>query len=144
VWFGLLSTEFNSWEALGQRLTEVALRLYRLQSFHPQAKKWLGLYLALNDPLPKLVFQGRCTPDLWLIRCRTAVHYMFIIPWYEVQPQSRTLKEIPPELTASGQSLSSYISRVRVLQIQHSQRKLVVRFFFGKVKDLDWDPIRIF
>jgi hypothetical protein len=115
------------------------VRLLRLQGPHPHLEEWVGLYQDASAT-PCIVIQGRALPDERLNERSTTLHYTCILDGYTVLPQSGTLCHLPLQVTESNGSIAGVLYRVQVMTCTRGQRKLPIRFFYGKILHLTFDP----
>jgi hypothetical protein len=61
---------------------------------------------------------------------------------YIVQSHSLTLSSLPQHLVAAGGYITDILHRIRVVSTSRSQRQTLMRFFYGKIVELLFDPVR--
>jgi hypothetical protein len=140
VRFGLLPTEFRGWEPLCQYLAGILGRGL-LRSPRPQEAEWVGVFALASDPLPFMVILGKYILIGITGNQRIAIHLSEEASHYSIQPRSHILQLA--DYTLAGGTVRGFPERVRVVEVKRGQKKTVVMFYYGRIRDLDWDPARV-
>jgi hypothetical protein len=142
VRFGLKITEQPAWDRICVQLTGIGRRLQQRGRSNPQDGDWFDLYAHPIDPTPLAVIQRKHIPYVQL------VHQVFISTTteelFKVRLQSQTLLHIhAADSGAAVLRIAGFPARVRVISVPRGPKKVQVLFFYGRVRDLSFDPARL-
>jgi hypothetical protein len=102
------------------------------QSARVRPAEWYGVYSTYTASTPRFVIQGKSI-HLFLIPAQFgSVDLTEAAVVYTIQGYSQTLAEI-----------SGIFALVRIVMVQRGQQKTPVHFFYGKIRDLQWDLAKL-
>jgi hypothetical protein len=146
--FGLLQTEFAGLDRIGRRLNMEGGRLLLCTSPRPGKEEWIGLFDPPTAAIPTVVFQGQVFPNYVISQDVQTLVFDDTQGCFTVMPQSKVLlpaSEVQQVDRRRGRR-REYIgtpARVRVQSVAKGPRKKTILFYYGKIRELTWDPAKL-
>jgi hypothetical protein len=145
--YSLLPTEFEGWNRIGRRLSQEGSRLLLHTPIRPKDDEWIGLFETANASEPSLVFQGQAAQNCILNNVEQILVLMRRHDTYCPMSTSRILLPMsqPAHAVACADNrwqVTGHPMRVRVQEIVKGPRKRKILLYYGKTRNLDWDPTR--
>jgi hypothetical protein len=142
--FGLRPAEFMAWNAVTLRIANIRRRFWLSSIDRPAPEKWVGIYNDPTDLMPSVVVQGNeLSMGINGVGWQN-VELIVDACTYVVLPNSRSLTPVPQNPPSPVLSMQQgFLERVRVEQVITGPKKKKILLFYGKVKDLRWDPGRV-
>jgi hypothetical protein len=145
--FGLTPAEFTSWARICFPLSQTGQRFLIRRSARPSPTEWVGLFPTPDSQAPLIVLQGRDASQGLLNSTTQWLQLTGHHKYYTVLEQSRILVTTPPDATLQPGELRfngfGFIERVRVQSIFRGPKRNLILLYYGKIKDLSWDPARL-
>jgi hypothetical protein len=142
--FGLRVIEYMSWEAICTRIATFGENFCVRRTNRHDPEEWLGIYPNPDDSLPVKVIQGRSLVSGYLNAGWQRLELERGAKSYSVLPSSRMLADNRCSLQPMDPVIHhGFMSPVRVEQVVRGPKLKKILLFYGRVKDLEWDPGRI-
>lgn len=140
--FGLEDNEETQWSALQDTMAIIGSRFFIQQNNQPQATDWVGIFNNWSDDLPVVIIQG---VDITSGSLERIHQQLFSVKegggLWKVQPASKAVTRIAA--AGASHSVTGFPERVRIAPTSKKQGKIPTLLYFGKVRDLSFDPFRV-
>jgi hypothetical protein len=115
-------------------------------STRPKDDEWIGVFEHPGAEIPEVVYQGREARLCTISNQPQPITFTERNNFYFVMQRSRTLGMFVGN-GADGQQLQhnfhGFITRIRIKSVVKGPEKKVIFLYYGRVRDLDWDPARL-
>jgi hypothetical protein len=144
--FGLGLAKYSNWDRIYRRLTETRRQLKRQFSTTPRANEWIRVFDSPRSDFPNVVFERSETRGLifsnqpQLIQFNRRSLYFFVLEKSRILSMYVANDQV--EVDPQHQTFFGFVSKIRIQNIVKGPKKKSILFYYGRLKDLDWDLSR--
>jgi hypothetical protein len=136
--FGFSQDEYGYWATLCRHLLVLGNRLLIGRSNRISGDEWVGIYDSPNDIKPTCVLQGGSIVSIQHVDEKKVVTLLAEAWTYSVMPNSNILA--PTRNGRGTRLIQGFMDKARVVEMIRSPKKRKILLFYGRIKDLRWDP----